>query len=70
MPGRAVVTREARAYASYYSRAVAGGEVKAGADIVLTRHFSLNLDLRGTFARGGFWEAKPSIGLGFSFGGR
>ena len=36
----------------------------------LTKNFSLNVDLRGTFAQGGFWEAKPSIGLGFSFGGR
>ena len=61
---------ETPAYSVVYERAVLGGEVKAGADFVVTRHFSLNVDLRGTFATGGFWRAKPSVGLAFTFGGR
>jgi len=52
-----------------YDRAVLGGEVKAGADVFMSRHFSLNLDLRGTFAPGGFYRFTPNIGFGFSFGG-
>jgi caspase domain-containing protein len=54
----------------YFEHAVLGGEVKAGTDFNLSRHFSLNVDFRGTFASGGFWQGRGSLGLGFSFGGR
>lgn len=56
----------------YFDRGVFGGEVKVGVDLLLGRRLSLNLDGRGTFARDAHRqrEFRPSVGLGWSFGGR
>lgn len=54
----------------YDTHGVLGAELKLGVDVLLGRSFSVGVDARGAFARGGHRRFTPTAALGWAFGGR